>query len=158
MGNHQGCIEESRRIRDIIDISLNPSEYSIIVIPDSFVFRVRFSNHSIGLSVSCPADINSRSHVNGFVYETGLWCFTSQTLVYREEWDYDDVRHFNDTVELIEEFERVRTLVLAFQEAEMPGAIQNLQVPDSLPEYSSDSEPDIPPDYEPNNPPDYDSI
>ena len=136
MGNHQGCIEESRRIRDIIAISLNPSEYSIIG-TDSFVFRVRFSNHSIGLSVSCPADINSRSDANGFVYETGLWCFTSQTLVYREEWDYDDVRHFNDTMELIEEFERVRTLALAFQEPEMPGAIQHYQVPDSPLDYDS---------------------
>ena len=156
MGNHQGCVAESERIREIIADILNPSEYSIIAIPDSFAFRIRFGNHHIGLSVSCPADINSRSDENGFRYETAVCDFTAQTLLYIEEWDYDDVRHFSDTDELIEEFDRVRTLALAFQEPVMPGVIQDSRVPP----YSSDSDSDsdIPPEYNPDTPPDYDSI
>ena len=162
MGNHQGCMAEMQRIRGIIENIVDPTQYTIIAIPNAWAFRVRFGSYDIGLSISCPADINARSDENGFRYETAVWNFAEGYLLYREEWNYDDVLHFTTVNELVDEIVRVRLLVL--NQIDVPNAVENFQVPayssdsdsdsDSPPAYDSD----IPPDYNSDNdiPPDYD--
>ena len=155
MGNHQGCIAESQRIRSIIESIVNPTQYNIITIPNSYAFRVRFGSYNIGLSISCPADINTRSDENGFRYETAIWNFTEGNLLYREEWNYDDVLHFTTINDLMDEIVRVRLLVL--NQVDVPDAVENYQVPAYSSESESSSNSDIPPSYDPDIPPDYNS-
>lgn len=62
---------------------------------DHFCFRVGIKNSSYEISVSFPPDMHCGN------YETAL--FQHGSLVYREDWEYDDIKRFETFEELYAE-------------------------------------------------------
>jgi len=70
-------------------------------------------NTSYGLSISYPPDANEHADKYGWVIVTALWDMTTNSLIYNDQLNYDDILRFRTVDELLAEIARVHAAVNA---------------------------------------------
>ena len=96
------------RARELLQ-ALQEYDSHLFLLPEniarSYAFRVFYTNHNFGISISCPPDVSYDC------YEIAL-CNTQGSLFYNEELGYDDVCRFDTVREVFEEILRIEGLGL----------------------------------------------
>jgi hypothetical protein len=69
-------------------------------------FRVYWANSDYAISIAVPAGLNMYTE-DQWIYETALWSNANDTVVYNNDFNYEDVLRFDTTENVIAEIERV---------------------------------------------------
>lgn len=109
MGNSQTCVKKSIEAHREIHESLAPLGF-VLHQQTLWAFRVSWPRSDIGLSISVPLESNEYAHKYGWQYETTLWHFSYNSVVYSHKLKYDDNRKFASVQDVIKELHRVRSL------------------------------------------------
>ena len=101
------CVNETRKLFGILPSKLD-SNFEIKLYER--VIHVMVNGTSYGLSTTYPPDPNMYAK-SDFIIETAL-INANGDILSREDLDYEDVRRWSNVEELVEEFTRVRDLLL----------------------------------------------
>ena len=109
METRERCAEEARNLFGILPMELGSNFNATF--SGGTVIQVRINGTKYGLSTAYPIDANMHHAKYGFVIETAL-LNASGEIVYDPQLGYEDVRRWSNINELVEEFNRLRLLLV----------------------------------------------